>query len=72
MADLAPVLIGVFVLLVLSYFVYRDASARGSEYAIHWGIVMVFTNVIVPVGFLYYLFIRRRIPTSDRKRIERG
>ena len=72
MADLAPVLSGIFALLVLSYFVYRDASARGSEYAIYWGIAMVFTNIIVPAGFLYYLYIRRRIPTSDRKRIEWG
>lgn len=75
MADFAPMLAGVFVLLILSYLVYRDASNRGSEYATYWGIAMFFTNIIVPVGFLYYLYVRRSRECrhrSDPREADRG
>ena len=58
MAGVRAVAISASVLLILSYAVYRDSKRCGSDYAIWWGITMVFANIFGPIGFAYYLYHR--------------
>ncbi|MFC4551424.1 MULTISPECIES: hypothetical protein [Halorussus] len=67
--DTSRVLVGsVCVLLGLSYLVYLDARRRGSEHAHLYGIAMIPTNVVGPLGFVLYFYFRKRIGNEVNER----
>lgn len=47
--------------LGIAYWVYRDASRRGSERATTWGVGMVLLGPATPLGLAFYLLARRNL-----------
>lgn len=45
----------------IAYWVYRDATRRGSEHATAWGVGMVLLGPASLLGLAYYLYARRHL-----------
>ena len=57
----------------LAYWVYRDATRRGSEHATAWGVGMVLLGPASLLGLAYYLYARRHLegPHAPPTRFDR-